>query len=314
MAPTTRRARRADRFLRESAGTVAVIADAGGFAAMRRYATFRFTDHAGYLRQTELLLRSLAERHGHTSVALFDPEGFAEFCAREGLAADSQASRARYTAEVAARGATVPYEGQPIARLMPVLLAEHLRWETWETGTDLLAAAGSCPACDAPYSRCAFQRAAGLLAAVTERAGPGAHHLVCSLLVPSGPLTAALHVERGAGGALDMAEPDALVLCTLVAVGLATGEPGGLVLRSAPAGAGGGRPERPAPGRQGEPAGPVEEVRGWSLRGGRLRALSEGEVFAAYCTDVRTGEPVPPEPGVAYRAAEELPHRDCPGD
>ncbi|ONK15879.1 hypothetical protein [Streptomyces sp. MP131-18] len=295
MAHTRRRAGRAASW-RESAGMVAVVADAGGFALMRRYATFRFTDHTSYLRQTELLLRSLAGRHGHTTVALFDPVGFADFCERERLPQDSAASRARYTAEVAARGATVPYEGQPIARLVPALLVAHLRWETWEVGTDLLAAAGACPDCGAPHSRCAFQRAAGQLAAVMERAGPGVHHLVCSLIAPTGPLTAALHAERAADGSLDVGEPDALVLCTLLAVGLATGEPGGLVLRSVRAAGGAG-----------------EEVRGWSLHRGRLRALSEGEVFAAYCTDVRTGEPVPPEPGVAYRAADELPPGGCAG-
>jgi hypothetical protein len=295
MAHTTRRARRVPVSLRETAGTVAVIADAGGFALMRRYATFRFADHRAYLRRTEGLLRSLAGRHGHTSVALFDPLGFAEFCAREGLDPDSAASRARYTAQIAARGATVPYAGQPLARLVPELLTEHLRRETWEVGTDLLAAAGSCPGCGAPQARCAFGRAAGLLAAVLERIGPGVHHLVCSLIAGTGPLTTALHAARGPGGSLDMAEPEALVLCTLLAVGLATGDPGGLVLRS------------PVPGGGGE------EVRGWSLQGGRLRPLTEAQVFAAYCTDVRTGDPVPPEHGVAYRAAGELPSAGCPG-
>ncbi|MDT0343824.1 hypothetical protein [Streptomyces litchfieldiae] len=295
MAHTTRRAGRGAAPLRESAGTVAVIADAGGFALMRRYATFRFTDHPSYLRQTEGLLRALAGRHGHTSVALFDPVGFAEFCEREGLHPDSPASRARYTAEIAARGATVPYEGQPLARLVPDLLAEQLRWETWEAGTDLLAAAGSCADCGAPQARCAFQRAAALLARVLEGTRPGVHHLVCSLIAETGPLTAALHAGRGPDGSLDMAEPEAMVLCTLLAVGLATGDPGGLVLRSGSPGQGQG-----------------EEVRGWSLQLGRLRGLSEAEVFSAYCTDVRTGEPVPPEHGVAYRAADDLPPAGCP--
>ncbi|MGK5530561.1 hypothetical protein [Streptomyces sp. URMC 129] len=294
MAHTGGRARRGGDAWREAAGTVAVVADETGFALMRRYASFRFSDHAGYLRQTEELLRSMSGRHGHTSVALFDPAGFAEFCAREGLPPDDPASRARYTAEVAARGATVPYEGQPLDRLVPALLAEHVRWETWELATELLAGAGPCPDCGAPLSRCAFRRAAGLLTEVLQRAEPGTHHLVCSLIAETGPLTASVTAGRGAGGSLELPEPGALVLCTLLALGLATGAPGGLVLRT---GAGG--------------AGRAEEVRGWSLGGGRLRGLSEAEVFAAYCTDARTGEPVPPEHGVVYRGAEDVPPGRC---
>ncbi|RKN12559.1 hypothetical protein [Streptomyces radicis] len=301
MAHTTGRAsRRAAVPLGESAGTVAVIADEAAFALMRGYGSFRFTDHPSYLRRTEALLRALARRHGHTSVALFDPVGFADFCERERLSPDSQAARARYTAEIAARGPTVAYDGQPLDRLVPELLAEHMRWETWEVGTDLLAAAGPCPRCGAPQSRCAFRRAAGLLAAALEWVPPGTHHVVCSLITEPGPLTASVRAVRGADGSLEMAEPEALVLCTLLAVGLATGDPGGLVLRSA------ADPDAEPPHRG-------EEVRGWSVRDGRLIPLTEGGVFAAYCTDVLTGEPVPPEHGVAYRAAPALPPTDCQG-
>lgn len=279
---------------REAAGTVAVVADEAGFALLRRRCpTLGFTDHAGYLRATEALLRSLAGRHGHTSVALFDPAAFADYCEREGLAPDSPASRARYTAEVAARGATVPYAGQPMDRLLPELRAERHRRDTWELGGDLLAAAGGCADCGAPQARCAFRRAAGLLAEVLERVGPGSHHLVATSLPDTAPLAAALTVEIGAGGELRVAEPAALALCTVLAVCLATGDPGGLVLRSTPTG----------PGPQ--------EVRGWSLRDRRARPLTASEVFAAYCTDGATGEPVPPEPGVSYLAAPELPPAEC---
>jgi hypothetical protein len=277
---------------------VAVIPDESGFALMRRYRTFRFTDHASYLRHTEGLLASLTSRHGYTGVALFDPVGFAEWCERQALDPDSPASRARYAGEVAVHGATVPYEGQPIRRLVPRLLAEHERWRTWELGTELMAGAGDCPDCGTPVPRCAFGRAAGALRAVLEHAGPGTHHLVCSLAAEDGPLTAALHVEAdGEDGAVRLAEPDALVLCTVLAAALATGHPAGVVLRSAPG---------PEPG---EP----ERVCGWSLHRGALRPLSEAEVFAAYCTDAHTGQPVPPERGVAYRDAPGLPPPRCPG-
>ncbi|MFR9725090.1 hypothetical protein ACL02R_17250 [Streptomyces sp. MS19] len=281
---------------RESAGTVAVVADEVGFARMRRYPTFAHADHAGYLRDTEDLLRSLARRHGHTSVALFDPADFAEFCGQEGLDQDSAASRARYTAEIAGRGATVPYEGQPLGTLVPALLAEQRWQETWERAGDLLAGAGSCADCGAPLVRCAFQRAASLLTRVLERTGPGAHHMVASLLTGAGPLTAALRADTAAEGGIRLAEADALVLCTVLAAGLATEDPGGLVLRSSP----------------GETGEWPEQVCGWSLRGGRLHALTEGEVFTAYCTDALTGEPVAPEPDVVYRAAPAIARPACP--
>jgi hypothetical protein len=286
---------------RETAGTVAVIPDEAGFALMRRYRTFRFTDHAAYLRHTEALLTSLSVSHGHTSVALFDPVGFADWCEREAVDPDSPASRARYAGEVAVHGATVPYEGEPLRRLVPRLLAERERWETWELCTDLLAEAGSCPVCGAPMPHCAFERAAGTLRALLECAEPGEHHLVCSLAAEDGPLTAALRAELAEEGPLRLPEPDALVLCTVLAAGLATTRPAGLVLRSTP-----------APGPASGPCAP-ERVCGWSLHHGVLRPLSEAEVFAAYCTDARTGRPVPPESGVDYRDAPGLPPVRCAG-
>jgi hypothetical protein len=51
-------------------------------------------------------------------------------------------------------------------------------------------------------------------------------------------------------------------------------------------------------------------VCGWRLLDGWLEPLSEGEVFAAYCTDALTGEPVPPERGLEYRAGAVLPRPD----
>lgn len=286
---------------REAASTVAVVADEAGFAQMRRYPTFRFADHHSYLRHMEALLRSLARRDGYTSVALFDPAAFADWCQEQRLDPDSPSARARYAGEIAARGATVPYDGRPLHRLVPALLAEHERWETWERGTALLAAAGDCPRCGAAAARCAFQRATSVLTALLRRAEPGVHHLVCSLGGdgadgPDGrPLTASLSAELGGDGEVRVAEPEALVLCTVLAAGLATGRPAGLVLRSA------------------ADAAAPQRVRGWSVHQGRPRALTEAEVFAAYCTDARTGEPVPPEPGVSYTAAFTLPSARCDG-
>ncbi|KAB8161972.1 hypothetical protein FH609_025525 [Streptomyces sp. 3MP-14] len=123
---------------------------------------------------------------------------------------------------------------------------------------------------------------------------------MCSVLLPDAPLSANLPVEpprssRPPGPP----ERQAAVFCTVLAVALAAGAAGGLVLRSGA--------EAP-PG-----ATPRQEVRGWRLAGGRLVPLGEAEVFAAYCTDPTTGEPLPPEHGVRYRPAPRPPAGDCPG-
>ena len=70
---------------REAPSTIGLLADEQDFAAMRRYRTFTFDDHTVYLQQVDGLLRTLAAQGMHTTVALFDPEEYAEFCAESGL-------------------------------------------------------------------------------------------------------------------------------------------------------------------------------------------------------------------------------------
>ncbi|MEE1943168.1 hypothetical protein V1L54_27835 [Streptomyces sp. TRM 70361] len=284
----TRRALR-----REAPSTVAVVADAAGFTAMRRYRTFAFADHHTYLRQTEGLLRSLTAQGIHTRVGLFDPADYEHFCVQERIDPDTPDSRTRYVAEVAATGATVRYRGQPIGRLLPLLLDGWERQDTWERATELLAGLGPCTDCGEDIGAAALDEAARLLVRITGSAGPGTHHLVCSVTGETGPLVAVLHTGSAPRGAPAPPAPatgggaaEELVFRAVLAAGIATERPGGVVMRTVRGG--------------GEDGG--EEVRGWSLTGGRLRPLSEAEVFSAYCTDARTGEPVPPEPGLLYRA------------
>ncbi|MFH8790323.1 hypothetical protein [Streptomyces roseoverticillatus] len=282
---TERRMVSARRRLRsEVPSTVAVLAGAEDFAAMQGYTSFTFDDHATYMRQMEGLLREFAARGTHTSVALFDPAGYEEFCTESHLDPDTPASRTRYTAEVAAAGTKVTYEGQPLARLLPRLVAEAEQQATWEHASALLTR-GDCDACGEDIGRAAFARATALLRRIIEAAGPGTHHLVCSVPAEGpAPLVAVLHTETRDDGLLHLGEAAALLFCTVLAAGIATDRPGGVVLRST------------LPGRR-------DTVRGWNLKGGgRLHPLTEAEVFSAYCTDARTGEPVPPEPGVDYRA------------
>ncbi|NEW77765.1 hypothetical protein [Streptomyces rhizosphaericus] len=276
---TTRRALR-----REVPSTVALLADERDFAAMRHYESFAFDDHGAYLREMEGLLKALAAKGVHTTVALFDPVAYEEFCADTRLDPDTAASRTRYTAELAVAGGTVTYEGQPIARLVPRLIGVAEEQATWEYATALLSRVGHHGECrDDTTARAAFDRAGAALRAVVEAVGPGVHHLVCSVPADGTSLVAVLHADAREVGPPKLAEPSGLVFRTVLACGFALRGAGGLVLRTIVA-------DSP------------ETVRGWALQDGWLRPLSEAEVFTAYCTDAETGEPIPPEHGVEYRA------------
>ncbi|AEW93099.1 hypothetical protein SCATT_07280 [Streptantibioticus cattleyicolor NRRL 8057 = DSM 46488] len=270
---------------REVPSTVGLLPGPREFAAMRdAYTTFLFDDHAQYLRRTQGLLRSLDTQGIHVRVVLFDPAEFADYCAATGRDPDTPASRARYTAEVAAGGVTVPYHGQPLGHLVAELRTATDHHTTWTHATDVLVRAGHDPE---PF----LEHATTALTALLTAAGPGTHHLVCSVPLTEPPLTAALHAHHADDGTVHLPEADALVLCTVLAAALAHAGPGGLVLRTT------GTPDRHVPDR----------VRGWTVTGDGLRPLTEGEVFDAYCTDPRTGDPIPPEPGVEYTAGIPLP-------
>ncbi|MGW6710465.1 hypothetical protein ACWGDE_37010 [Streptomyces sp. NPDC054956] len=278
-APTRRRTLR-----REVPSTVGLLADAGDFAAMRRYRSFAFDDHRDYLEQVERLLHSLAAQGIHTTVALFDPEDYGEFCRRQGLDPDTPGSRTRFTAELAGAGGSLPYAGQPIDELVPLLVDEAVRQATWEYATTLLAGVGSCADCGQDIGAASFERAADALKHLVDRAGPGHHHLVCSVPAEEEQLLAVLHADAAAQGPPRIEGREGLDFVTVLAAGLALGGPGGVVLRSTAEGV-------------------RDRVHGWRLDRGRLVPLSAAAVFNAYCTDADTGEPVAPEPGVEY----------CPG-
>ncbi|MFJ6753034.1 hypothetical protein ACIQNI_33415 [Streptomyces sp. NPDC091266] len=267
---------------REVPSTAAVLADERDFAAMRRYRTFPFDDHHSYLQQLETLLRTLASEGVLTTLSLFDPEAYEEYCADAGLDPDHPDSRARYTAEVACTGATLPYAGQPLTQLLPLLLEEADRQATWDHAADLLARAGSCEDCGENLAQAAFARATHAVKRLLETLGDGTHHLVCSIPAGEMPLLAVLHAHSRDGGRLRLDETQTLAFCTVLAAGLALRTPGGIVTRTT------------------TPAGPHDTVRGWSLRDSWPRPLTAAEVFTAYCTDAETGEPIPPEPGVEY--------------
>ncbi|MFE6189175.1 hypothetical protein ACFQ6U_32600 [Streptomyces sp. NPDC056465] len=272
---------------REAPTTVGLLVDPEDFAAMRHYRTFTFDDHTVYLRQVEGLLRTLAAQGMHTTVALFDPEDYAEFCAESGIEPDERASRGRFTAEIAAAGATVAYTGQPIDTLIPLLVSRAVRRATWEYATMLLAGLGDCADCGQDIGRAAFDRASHLLTRLLDTAGPGTHHVVCSIPTESEQLLAVLHTTRDPEGPACLESAEGAEFATVLAVGVARETQGGVVLRTT-------TPDTP------------DRVHGWRLHRGSLLPLTAGEVFSAYCTDADTGEPVSPESGVEYCAGSDL--------
>ncbi|QIQ05844.1 hypothetical protein [Streptomyces liangshanensis] len=279
------------RLRREVPSTVGLLADERDFTAMRRYDTFDFDDHATYLRQIDALLRSLTAQGVHTTVALFDPDEYAEFCAAGGHDPDTTASRSRYTATIPATGAAVAYTGQPLDTLVPQLINTAVRRATWEYVTALLADLGACADCGQDIGRAAFDRASRLLFTLLEAAGPGIHHIVCSIPADDEQLLASLQANRSDPADLDTfaaVDPtEGAEFVSVLAAGIALERPGGVVLRTT------------APGTP-------DRLHGWRLLHGDLVPLTEAEVFSAYCTDADTGEPLSPESGVEYRAGFDL--------
>ncbi|MEU8919051.1 hypothetical protein [Streptomyces nigrescens] len=275
---------------REVPSAAAVLADEQDFRAMRRYRTFPFDDHRSYLQQMERLLRTLASQGVLTTISLFDPVAYEKYCADLALDPDCPDSRSRYTAEVARTGATLTYQGEPLSRLLPLLVEEAGRQATWDHASAVLARAGDCPECGEDLARAAFARATQALQQLLETLGSGTHHLVCSVATGDPSLLAVLHATAEEGTRRRLAESDTLIFCTVLAAGFALRTPGGIVSRTTPG---------PADhDTTGDPA--QDTVRGWSLRDSWPRALSAAEVFTAYCTDADTGEPIPPEHGVDY--------------
>lgn len=272
---------------REIAGTIGLLTDEHDFRAMRRYRSFTFADHTTYLKQVEDLLRTRASQGSHTTVALFDPQEYAEFCEETGLNPDIPSSRTRFTAELATTGPTLPYEGQPLSELVPALVDEAVRQATWEYATTLLARLGSCGSCGEDIGRAAFTRASDLLVRVLDTAQPGEHHLVCSVTGTPETLLSVLHSDENTDGSVRLDEAEALEFTTVLALGIATQSPGGLVMRTST-------------------PGTTDRVYGWRLRGDGLEPLTAGEVFDAYCTDIETGDLISPESDVDYCVPPDL--------
>ncbi|MFJ3311118.1 hypothetical protein ACIPSA_51040 [Streptomyces sp. NPDC086549] len=279
---------------REISGTIGLLTDEHDFRAMRQYRSFAFDDYATYLTGVEDLLRARASQGTPTMLALFDPDEYADFCADTGLDPDSPSSRTRFTAEITTTGPTIPYDDEPLADLVPVLIDEAVRKATWEYASTLLARLGACAACGKDVGQEAFARARDFLVRILDAADPGHRHLVCSVSATPETLVAALHADTDADGATQLDDTEALEFTTVLALGLAA-LPGALVMRTRSPGA-------------------SDRVYGWRLRAGEPEPLTAAEVFDAYCTDIDSGDPISPESGVDYCVPPDLsPDGPTPG-
>jgi hypothetical protein len=280
---------------REAPTVIGLLLDDHDFTAMTGYPSFPFRDYGLYLHHLDGLLRSMHAQGARVAVTLFDPDGYSDYCADTRQPPDTADARTRYTAEATTTGPVVPYSRQPLALLRTQLAHEAERRATWDRAGDALAAAGKCPECGELLAHCAFDQASHTMLRIIEVAGPGTHHVVCSLPLDDGPpLLAAALITTDPDGEIRLDDTEALVLCTVMAAARVTTRPGGMVVRTTDA--------------EG-----ADTVRGWSLHADGPHPLTEAEVFNAYCTDLDTGEPVPPEPGVRYRAGFPLPP-PLPGD
>ncbi|MGW6275706.1 hypothetical protein [Streptomyces sp. NPDC055060] len=278
----------------EVPGIIGLLTDEHDFHAMRRYRSFPFDNHTTYLTEVEDLLSARASQGMHTLLALFDPEEYTDFCTRNGVEPDSATSRTRFTAEIATMGPTIPYDGAPLADLIPDLIDETLRDATWEYASTLLASLGPCAACGKDVGQEALDRAQTLLLRILNTADPGHSHLVCSISTTPETLVSVLHADTDTDGVTHVGDASALEFATVLALGLAA-LPGGVIVRTT------------APDT-------TDRVYGWRLHAGNPEPLTAAEVFDAYRCDTDTGAPIPPESDVDYCAPPDLgPDTTTPG-
>ncbi|MDI5969869.1 hypothetical protein POF50_011065 [Streptomyces sp. SL13] len=260
---------------------VALLTTPEDFGIMRQqFRSFRYTDYDAYLNQMQYLLDSLAETSS-AYVTVFDPAAFADFCAREELEPDSPSSRSRYAAGAAVQEVRLPYEGDEVSDLMDDLMEAVDKRQSLEKAMRIIGTSslGGMP----PYEF--LDRARTAVGELLRGLGTGTHHLVCSVAHEAERLVAVLHVACTDEGVTRVPEDDRLPFTVHVAAGLRSGGVAGIVARTS--------------ATQNEAN---EVVRGWTISEGWVRPLTEAQVFAAYCTDADTGEPIPPEHRVEYAA------------
>ena len=237
----------------------------------------RFETHVSFCRQQL-----------HTTVALFDPEEYAEFCAEHGPRPRHR--RQPHPLHRGTRRHAAPpsrTSGQPSPTSSPTSIDEAVRHATWEYATTLLADLGAAPTAArtsaAPPSTAPPEPAD---AHPRHGAGPGSHHLVCSVSATpdSTPRRPPRRRRHATGATRPRRGRRRLEFATVLAVGIALESPGGLVMRTS-------APDAP------------DRLHGWRLHGDGLDPAHRGRGLRAPTAPTSTsGDLVSPESGVDYCA------------
>ncbi|GAA2767646.1 hypothetical protein GCM10010103_66880 [Streptomyces paradoxus] len=134
-----------------------------------------------------------------------------------------------FTAEGATTGSTIPYDGEPLAELVPVPIDEAVRKATREYVSTLLARLG---ACGKNVGQGPFASAPDFLVRILDTADPGHRHLLYGVSATLETLVSILHADTDPHGATHLDDTEALELTTVLAIRLAA-LPGSLVMRTA---------------------------------------------------------------------------------
>ncbi|MEV6975391.1 hypothetical protein [Kitasatospora sp. NPDC093806] len=256
---------------------LALVVRAADFADLARYGLFGGLSYRAYLRRAAVQLRALRRQGLEVHLRVLDPVDYEDYCEALGFDPGEAAARVGYAADPELAGEPFRYAGQRLAALLPVLADDHrARVRLSIAMAVLVTAVGEGPPGERRLAA-VLRYAVGVQPAVAAGAGEGVHLLTLRWSGPEGgeELTSAtdVRVERGR---LVIGGRDVEAFCVTLAAGLAVGGHGAMVLHGDPA----------APGGQ--------TVRGWALRGGRLRPMTVREVLDELADDVGRGLPFPP--------------------
>ncbi|MCZ4610383.1 hypothetical protein O3S80_42800 [Streptomyces sp. Lzd4kr] len=131
-----------------------------------------------------------------------------------------------------------------------------------------------------------FETAAQAFKALLDTLGAGRHHLVCSAHTDQGSFASVSTTVDRAPDDQDLMEADgegSLMFCHLLAQTSLGYRDAAIFTRTYAS------EDRAV-------------LRGWRVTAGWPEPMEAADVFAAYCTDLATGDPIPPEPGTDYQA------------
>ncbi|MGW6915229.1 hypothetical protein ACWGB8_15645 [Kitasatospora sp. NPDC054939] len=257
---------------------MALVADPAAHVRLGRYGLFGDGGHRAYLRRTESRLRAMHAQGVEVHLRVLDPADYRDYCEVFGLDPGSAAARVAYAADPELVGEPLVYAGERLAELLPALVDDHRARVRISIGCEaLLTALGDGPEVSARLAG-VMRYVAAVHLALAEGAGVGRHLLTVRCHGPADgeELTAAAELRVVPGGRVLAGGRETEAFCVTLAVGVAAGGGGAVLLHGDP---GAGRNQR---------------IRGWALAEGRLRPMAVPEVLAELAADAVRGMPFPP--------------------